>query len=174
MVIASSEVGAQWTLDVQFQTNLPPPPHPPSPNYNQSIKRKQSKDDYCVLLGLSFRSAFVFSIWSQGFFSARVKVKLKPHYLLFYGYKFLLLQWSKNIRKLFYNYSQFQYSFCNQPVLFAYLENVNKLLNNDRIMHVNGQNQNKNKITPHSNKPHVLQFDLAHKQCSSIIKRWLH
>ena len=42
-----------------------------------------------------------------------------------------------------YNYSHFQYSFCNQPVLFAQHENVNKLWNNNRIMQVNGRNQNK-------------------------------
>ena len=36
--------------------------NPPSPNDNQSIKRKQSKDDYYMLSGLSFRSVFVFSI----------------------------------------------------------------------------------------------------------------
>ena len=35
---------------------------PPSPNINQSIKRKQSKDDYYMLSGPSFRLAFVFSI----------------------------------------------------------------------------------------------------------------
>ena len=36
--------------------------YPPSPNDNQSVKRKQFKDEYYMLLGLSFRSAFVFSI----------------------------------------------------------------------------------------------------------------
>ena len=42
-----------------------------------------------------------------------------------------------------YNYSHFQYSFCNQPVLFAQLENVNKLWNNNRTVHVNERNQTK-------------------------------
>ena len=37
------------------------------------------------------------------------------------------------------------YSFCNQPVLFAKLENVNKLSNNNRTAHVNKRNQNKSK-----------------------------
>ena len=39
-----------------------------------------------------------------------------------------------------YNYSHFYDSFCNQPVS----ENVNKLRNNNRTVHVNEQNQ-KNK-----------------------------
>ena len=45
------------TLDVQFQTKSPP-----SPYDNQSIKRKQSKDDYYMLSCLTFWLAFVFSI----------------------------------------------------------------------------------------------------------------
>ena len=44
-----------------------------------------------------------------------------------------------------YNYSHFQYSFCIQPVLFAQLENLNKLWNNNCTVHVNERNQNKNK-----------------------------
>ena len=32
----------------------------------------------------------------------------------------------------------------------------------------------KNKVTSHSNRPRVLLFDLAHKQCNGIIKGWLH
>ena len=40
-----------------------------------------------------------------------------------------------------YNYSHFWYSFCNQPVLLARLENVNKLWNNNHAH----RNQNKNK-----------------------------
>ena len=49
------------------------------------------------------------------------------------------------------------------PTLF------NTLWNNNRTVHVNEQNQNKTKT-----KPHHIQidhtFDLAHKQCSNIIK----
>ena len=29
-------------------------------------------------------------------------------------------------------------------------------------------------MSPHSNWPRVLLFDLAHKQCNDIIKGWLH
>ena len=46
------------TLDIQFQMNIPLP----SPNNNQPIKRKQSKDQYYMLSGPSFRLLFVFSI----------------------------------------------------------------------------------------------------------------
>ena len=42
-----------------------------------------------------------------------------------------------------------EYSICNQPVLFEQLENVNKLWNNNRTVHVNEQNQNKKKKTSH-------------------------
>ena len=38
-----------------------------------------------------------------------------------------------------------EYSICNQPVLFAKLENVNELWNKNRTVHVNEQNQNKSK-----------------------------
>ena len=44
-----------------------------------------------------------------------------------------------------YNYSHFQYSFCNQLVLFAQLESVNKLWNNNRTVYVNERYQNKSK-----------------------------
>ena len=40
-----------------------------------------------------------------------------------------------------YNYSHFWYSFSNQPVLFVQLENINKLWNNNRTVHVNERNQ---------------------------------
>ena len=36
-----------------------------------------------------------------------------------------------------YNYSHFQYSFCNQPVLLAQLENVNKLWKSNHTLNVN-------------------------------------
>ena len=58
LVIYVQNASTPLTLDVQFQTNPPPP----SPYDNQSIKRKQSKDGYYMLSGPSFRSAFVFSI----------------------------------------------------------------------------------------------------------------
>ena len=56
----SNSAPSSLTLDVQFQTASTP--HPPFPNDNQSIKKAYSKDDYYILSGPSFRSAFVFSI----------------------------------------------------------------------------------------------------------------
>ena len=56
------------------------------------------------------------------------------------------------------------------------VENVNKLCNNNRTVHANDRNKKKkkNQITSYSNWPCVLLFDLAHKQCNGIVKRWLH
>ena len=69
-----------------------------------------------------------------------------------------------------YNYSHFYYSFCNQFFLFAQLENVNKLWNNNRTVNVNERNRNKNKT-----KLRNIQIDdLAHKQCNGIINGRLH
>ena len=61
-------------------------------------------------------------------------------------------------------------------MLFAKLENVNKLWNNNHSVHENERNRNKKQIqvTSHSNWPRVLLFHLAHKQCNGIIKGWLH
>ena len=55
-----------------------------------------------------------------------------------------------------YNYSHYWYLFCNQPVLFAQLENINKLWSNSRTVHVNERNQNKNKT-----KSRHIQIDHA-------------
>ena len=44
---------------------------------------------------------------------------------------------------------------------FAHLENVNKLWNNNCTVHLN-------------ERPRVLLFDIARKQCNGIIKGWLH
>ena len=58
---------------------------------------------------------------------------------------------------LIYKYSHFEYSFCNQPDLFAQLENVSKLRNNNRTMHVNERNQSKNKTkSPHTQIDHAF------------------
>ena len=49
------------TLDVQFQTTPPPLPLPLQIITNQ-LKENIIQDDYCMLSGLSFRSAFVLGI----------------------------------------------------------------------------------------------------------------
>ena len=72
-----------------------------------------------------------------------------------------------------YNYSHFYYSFRNQPVLIAQLENLNKQWNNNYTVHVNKRSQNKNK----TKSCHIEidnAFYLAHKQCNGIIKGWLY
>ena len=95
-----------------------------------------------MLSGPSFRAAFFFSINSlilPGFSLDLTSIHLlKPRYLLFRGFILLCVQLSKNITKCFFYYhSSFWYSFCNHPALFAQLENVNRLLNNNRTVHVN-------------------------------------
>ena len=56
------------------------------------------------------------------------------------------------------------------------VENINKLCNNNRTVHANDRNKKKKtkQITSYSNWPCVLLFDLAHKQCNGIVKRWFH
>ena len=76
-------------------------------------------------------------------------------------------RWTSNFKRI-YNYSHFLYSFCNQPVLFAQLENVNELCNNNGIMPVNERFKNKNKSC------HIQIDDLAHKKCSGVMKGWRH
>ena len=61
------------------------------------------------------------------------------------------------LSKIIYNYSYFGYSFSNQSVLLAQLENVNKLWNNNCTVHVSEQNQNKNKT-----KSRHIQIDHAY------------
>ena len=130
-------------------------PSPPFPNDNQSVKRKQFKDDYYMLSGTSFWSAFVFIINSLilSGFSLASFIQLTPHYLVFRGFIPLCLQLSKNTTKYLLFVITFQYLFCNQLVLFAKLENVNKLWNNNRTVHENERNRNKKQIqvTSHSN-----------------------
>ena len=54
-----------------------------------------------------------------------------------------------------YNYSHFEYSFYNQPVLIAKLENVNKLWNNNynytTATERTKSKQKQNQVTSHSN-----------------------
>ena len=89
-----------------------------------------------MLSGPSFMSAFAFNINSlilSGFPLACFY--LAEAYLLFLSFALLFVQLPK--------LSHFQYSFCNQPVLFAQLENVNKFWDNNCTVCVNKRNQNK-------------------------------
>ena len=102
-----------------------------------------------MLAGPSFRSAFVFSInslISSGF--PLTSFHLAETFLTAFSWLYTLVcaVVHKILRNVFiYNYSQLQDSFCNQLALFAQLENVNKLQNNNRTVHVKERNQNKNK-----------------------------
>ena len=87
--------------------------------------------------------------------------------LVWLSFDFFSFSWSFTIRisvvlyfcvQLSKNYSHFYYSFCNQPVLFAQLENVSKLWNNKSTVYVSERNQNKCRVT----------------LCNGIIKGWLY
>ena len=116
------------TLDVQFQ----PTPTLTSPNDNQLIKRKYNPR---WLFHFAEASLSAFS-WLYALLCVVVQ---KYHEISF-----------------IYNYSHYWYLFCNQPVLFAQLENINKLWSNSRTVHVNERNQNQNK----TNSRHI-QIDHA-------------
>ena len=73
-----------------------------------------------------------------------------------------------------YNYSHFWYSFCNQSVLFAQLENANYGTATERICERTKSKQKQNRVTSQSNWPRVLLFYLAHIQWNGIIKGRLH
>ena len=139
---------------------------PLSPNENQSIKRKQSKDDYYMLSGLSFRSALVLSVkWLilsgfplTSFHLAEGNVvpwailrKLKtPFSRSSYSEKMSLGQdWLETSLTTF---SWLYILLCavvqKYRKMFYLLKNINKLWNNNCTVHVNEQNQTKTKQEP--------------------------
>ena len=101
----------------------------------------------------SFRSVFVFSINSlinslilSGF--PLTSFHLAETFLSAFSWLYtrVCAVVHKTLQNVFiFNYSQLKQSFCNQPVLFAQLENVNKLWNNNRTVHVNERNKTKTK-----------------------------
>ena len=102
-----------------------------------------------MLSGPSFRSAFVFSINSlilSGFplISFHLTEASLSAFSWFYTLVCAVAQ-KYHEMSFIYSYSHFWYSFRNQPISFAQLENVIKLWNNNRTVHVNERNQNKNK-----------------------------
>ena len=114
-----------------------------------------------MLSDSSFRSASVVSINSlilSGFPLTSFHLAEASLSVFLCGFIFLCVELPKNITRCFfiYNYSHLWYSFCNQPVLFAQLENVNKLWTNNRTAQVNERNQNKNKT-----KSRHIQIDHA-------------
>ena len=106
----------------------------------------------------SFRSAFIFSINSlilSGF--PLTSFHLDEASLSAFSWISTLVCVKKYHEMSFiYNYSHFWYSFCNQPALFAQLENVNNLWKNNHAVHVSERNQNKNKT-----KSRHIQIDHA-------------
>ena len=95
----------------------------------------------------SFRSAFVFiakSLVLSGFPLTTIYLAeaSRPCFSLLYALVCAVVQ-NFHEMSFIYNYSHFKYSFCNQSILFAQLENVNKLWNDNRTVHVNQRNQNK-------------------------------
>ena len=82
-----------------------------------------------MLSGPSFKSAFVFSINSLilpgfPFTSFHLAEASLPAFSQFYTLVCAVIQ-KYHVMSFIYNYSDFQYSFCNRPVLFAHLEYVN-------------------------------------------------
>ena len=101
-----------------------------------------------MLSSPSFRSVSVFSINSlilpgfplTSFYLAKASISA---FLCFYTLVYVVVQ--KYLGMAFKIIHIFQYSFCNQPVLFSQLENVNKLWKNNSTMQVSERNQRKSK-----------------------------
>ena len=113
-------------------------PSSPSSNNNQSIKKKHNpRMTFICCQVLPFFSVSTHCSW-LAFFSL-LFIQLKPHYLRFSGFILLYVQLPKKYYEMsfIYDYSHFQYPYCNQPVLFAQLENVNKLQINNHTVDVN-------------------------------------
>ena len=112
-----------------------------------------------MLSGPSFRSAFVFSINSlilSGFSLTFFHLAEASLFAFSWLYTECAVVQKYHGMSFIYNHSHLQYSFCNQLVLFAQDENVNKLWDNNRIVHLNERNQKKNKA-----KSRHIQIDHA-------------
>ena len=83
-----------------------------------------------MLSGPSFRSAFVFSI--NSLFPLTSFHLVEPSLSAFSWLYTVVCAGVQKYHEMsfIYNYSHFSYSFCNQPVLFGQLENVNNLWSN--------------------------------------------
>ena len=96
-------------------------------------------------VGLRFQCQFINLVWfSFDFFSLSSSLTICC-FVTLYSCVFAIVQ-KYHEMSFSYNYSHFQYSFFNQTLLFAQLEKVNKLWINNRTVHLQEQNQNKNKI----------------------------
>ena len=134
-----------------------------------------------MLSGFSFRLAFVFNINSlvllgfplTSFHLAEASLSL---FSWLYTLACAVIQ---KYHKMFFIYicSHFQYSFCNQPILFAQPEDINKLYYGTTTALCMWTNEIKTKAKPSHvtfKLTSVQLFNLAHKQSDGIIKGWLH
>ena len=169
-------------------SNILPPPWPWTSNFKRNpplqmitnqLKENKIQGWLFILSGPSFRSAFVFSIKSlilSGFPLTSFHLVEASLSSFSWLYTLVCAVVQKYHEMYFiYNYSHFYYSFCNQPVLFAPLENVIKLWNHDRTVHVNERNQNKNKTKHVAFKlitSSIVWF--CPQTCNGIIEGWLH
>ena len=129
-------------------SNEPSPPSP-YPNDNQSTKRKHNLRMTVICYQvrpsgwLSFSVSIINLVWLFfDFFSFRWSLTIF-FFVALYSCACSCPKISQNF--FVCNYSHFWYSFCNQPVLFARLENVSKPWNNSRTVQVKERNQNKSK-----------------------------
>ena len=96
-----------------------------------------------------------------------------PHYLLFCGFIPLYVQLSKNITKCLLLI--FTHIFSTHSTICKTWKRKQTMEQQwHRACERTKSKQKQNHATSHSNWPRVLLFDLAHKQCNSIIKDWLH
>ena len=117
-----------------------------SPNENQQLKGKHNPRMTIIyyISGPSFRSAFIFGINSlifSGFLltSFHLVEASVSAFSWLYTLVYAVVQ-KYHEMSFIHNYSHFQYLFCNQLVLFAQLESVNKLWNTNCTVHVKERN----------------------------------
>ena len=124
-------------------------PFHPSPNDNQSVKRKHNPRMTIIWYQILPLGRLSFSISTHesclGFLTSfHLAETSLSAFLWLYTLVFAVAQ---NYHEMTFicNYLHFLHLFCNQLVSFAQLENVNKLWNNNCTVHVSERNQNKNK-----------------------------
>ena len=156
------------TLDGQFQTNLPRLSLSPSPNDNQSIRRKYNPRMTIICYKILLSGRLSCPAFLGLFF-----IKLKYHYLLFWGFIFFRVQFSKNITKCLSFIIIHILVLISQSTCFIWTtwkckqtmeQQPNRAYERTKLK------QKQNQRTSHSNWSHVVLFDLAHKQCRASLK----
>ena len=130
-------------------------------------------------LSIYFQSSFTsltLDVQFQTNPSSLPNFKRKPHYLLFGGFMLWCVQLSKNITKcllfiitqIFSTHFAINLYFCTTWRRKQTMEKQpHHACERTKLKH------KRNQVTLHSNWPRVLLFDLAHKQCSGIVKGWV-